>query len=108
MRKAGVVGAATKTFDSAWWHLHGGADRATVEDGQPRILGVVDVPRRQRLRKLNMTIPLTDPFTVTRIARPMKMESPEHSARLMCRAGKSAGSYMCKNTLITTISCRPT
>jgi len=24
---------------------------------------VVDVPRRQRLGKLNMTIPLTDPFT---------------------------------------------
>ncbi len=43
--------------------LHGGADRAKVEDGQPRIADVVDVPRRQRLGKLNMTIPLTDPLT---------------------------------------------
>jgi hypothetical protein len=42
------------------WALHGGADRATVEDGQPRTPDVVDVPRRQRLGKLNMTIPLTD------------------------------------------------
>src|SRR2546428_13309240 len=96
MRKAGVVGAATKTFDSAWWHLHGGADRATVEDGQPRIIGVVDVPRRQRLRKLNMTIPLTDPLTLQRIARRSNVDSRAYFAPHLCRAGKGSGNYMCE------------
>ncbi len=64
--------------------LHGGADRATVEDGQPRIPDVVDVPRRQRLGKLNMTIPLTDPFM-----------TPSRRCRLSCMPGASgAGSLI--------------